>query len=166
MRPMRRLDVVHEDATMRQAYCGNVQIAVWYDAPTLEQMLTYGRCAQGLYTRWHGMSALVNVVVAGTPRFSSDVREVAIEYTREGAHKVGAAHVILIGGLLGSSARAFLSTMILVGRPPNPTRVFGNLDDAARWLAKNLNELSPERWDAAELASVCRAAVERDGNGR
>ena len=156
------LEIVHEDATMRQVYCRNVQIAAWYDAPSLEQMHTYGRCAKVLSKRYGGKSALMNVVVKGVPRFSSEVREAASEYTREGAHQIGAAHVILVGGLLGSSVRAFLSTVMLLGRPPNPTKVFGDLDGAARWMAKSLCARSPEAWDAEELAAVCRQAIHRE----
>lgn len=154
-------EVVHDDGTLRQAYCRNVHVVAWYDAPSLEQMHTYGAAAKALSARWERRSALMNIVVTGVPRFSSEVREAAAEYTREGAHGVGAAHIILVGGLLGSSVRAFLSTAMLLGRPPNPTKVFGGIDEAALWMGRNLAERSPEAWDPSELAEVCRAVVER-----
>lgn len=157
--------IVHEDGTLRQAYCRNVHVAAWYDAPTVEQMHAYGACAKALSTRWQGKSALLNVVVTGVPRFSSEVREAAAEYTREGAHTVGAAHIILVGGLLGSSVRAFLSTAMLLGRPPNPTKVFANIEQAAFWMGRNLAERSPERWDPSDLAEMCRTVVERREQG-
>lgn len=155
------VQIVYEDGTLRQAYCRNVHIAAWYDAPSLEQMHAYGACAKALSQRFGGKTALLNVVVTGVPRFSSEVRDAAAEYTREGAHSVGAAHIILVGGLLGSSVRAFLSTAMLLGRPPNPTKVFGSIETAAFWMARNLTDRSPERWDPNELAEVCRAVVER-----
>lgn len=160
---MSRLTIVHEDASMRQAVYRNVQIVAWYDAPSLEQMHAWDRCAQSVAGRWHGQSALINIIVDGVPRFSSEVREAVSEYTREGVHKAGAAHVILVSGLLGSSVRAFLSTVMLLGRPPNPTKVFGTLEDAARWMAKNLNERSTQTWDEDELVRACREAIEREG---
>ncbi|MCZ7678143.1 MAG: hypothetical protein M5U28_04950 [Sandaracinaceae bacterium] len=153
--------IIHEDGTLRQAYCRNVHVVAWYDAPSLEQMHAYGAAAKALSARWEGKSALMNIVVTGVPRFSSEVREAAAEYTREGAHTVGAAHIILVGGLLGSSVRAFLSTAMLLGRPPNPTKVFGSIDEAALWMGRNLAERSAEAWDPSELAEVCRAVVER-----
>jgi hypothetical protein len=160
--PMARLELVHEETTMRQWYCRNVQISAWFDAPTLDQMHAYGRAARSLSMRFGGRSALMNVIVGGVPRFTSEVRQAAADYTKEGAHQIGAAHIILVDGLLGSSVRAFLSTMMLLGRPPNPTRVFGDIASASEWMAQHLTEKSPEAWMADELATVCRAAITRD----
>lgn len=163
MRAMARLELVHDDGTMRQWYCRNVQIVAWFDAPTLEQMHAYGRAASALSMRFDRKSALMNIIAGGTvPRFSSEVREAAATYTREGAHQIGAAHILLLSGLLGSSVRAFLSTMMLLGRPPNPTKVFGDLDTASLWMARNLTERSPQAWMADDLASMCRTAIQRD----
>ncbi len=155
--------IVYEDETLRQAYCRNVHVVAWYDAPSLEQMHAYGASASALSRRWQGKSALMNIVVTGVPRFSAEVRDAAANYTREGAHTLGAAHVILVGGLLGSSVRAFLSTAMLLGRPPNPTKVFGGIDEAALWMVRTMGDRSPERWQGAELAAACRAVVERKG---
>lgn len=156
---MARTEIVYQDATLRQAYSRNLHVCAWYDAPTLEQMHAYGRAAKALSMRHEGKSGLINVVVTGVPRFSGEVREAAAEYTREGAHAVGAAHVILVGGLLGTSVRAFMSTIMLLGRPPNPTKVFGDVPHAARWMAGNFAERSEQRWTAEEVADVCRTLM-------
>lgn len=153
--------IVYEDGTLRQGYCRNLHVVAWYDAPSLDQMHAYGAAARSLSDRWGRKSGLVNVVVTGVPRFSAEVRDATAQYTREGAHDVGAAHVILVGGLLGASVRAFLSTAMLLGRPPNPTKVFAGIDEAALWMARNFATRSDERWDSAELADVCRGVVIR-----
>jgi hypothetical protein len=158
-----RVKVVYQDATLRQAYARNVHLVAWFDAPSLDQMHAYGRCAKALSERYGGESCLFNVVVTGVPRFSAEVRQAAADYSREGAHTVGTAHVILVGGLLGSSVRAFLSTAMLLGRPPNPTKVFATLDAAGRWMAQNLLERSSERWSAAELTSLCELFLAPEG---
>lgn len=155
------IEIVYEDATLRQGYSRNLHVVAWYDAPSLSQMHAYGACARALAGRAGCPSGLMNVVVEGMPRFSPEVREATAEYTREGAHEVGAAHVILVGGLLGSSVRAFLSTAMLLGRPPNPTKVFGDVDGAARWMAGNFAARSSEPWEVADLAAVCSAVIER-----
>lgn len=156
-----RAQIVYEDATLRQAYARNLHVVAWYDAPSLEQMHAYASCAKALSDRWRRRSGLMNLVVGGVPRFTAEVREAAAEYTREGAHGAGAAHVILVSGLLGSSVRAFLSTAMLLGRPPNPTRVFGGIAEAARWMATNFAAHSGQVWDPDELARVCLDVIER-----
>jgi hypothetical protein len=156
---MSSLEIVYEDQTLKQAYARNVHVAAWFDAPTVAQMHAYGRCARALSQRYGGQSCLVNLVVGGVPRFSAEVREVASQYTREGAHGVGAAHVILAPGLVGTSVRAFLSTVILLGRPPNPTKVFGDIDGAAEWMARNLAMRSSEIWEAKDVADACRRVI-------
>jgi hypothetical protein len=158
---MPALEWVHEDATNRQAFCRNVHFCVWYDAPTGAQMDTYGQRSKELEARHPGGTALMNLVVSGSPRFSSEVRDKARELTREGIHDAGAAHVILVGGLLASAVRGFFGTMILLGRPPNPTKVFGDVESAAAWLADGLSRVGEERWDAEELAALCRRAIAR-----
>lgn len=158
---MPSLEWVYQDATNRQAFCRNVHFCAWFDAPTGEQMDEYGQCSRLIKARYPAGTALVNLVASGSPRFSSEVRQKARDLTREGIHNAGTAHVVLVGGLLASAVRGFFGTMILLGRPPNPTKVFGDVDSAARWLSGSLNQIGTEQWDADELAALCRLAVER-----
>jgi hypothetical protein len=159
---MASFEIRYEDDTLRQAVARNVHVAAWFDAPTLEQMHEYGRCARGVYRSYRGKSALLNLVVEGVPRFSSEVRKAAADYTAEGLHQLGAAHVILVGGLLGASVRGFLGTMLLVGRPPNPAKVFGDLPSAAAWQAKNLAPFEEEPWTAQEIVTICESLIARE----
>ncbi|MFK7987356.1 MAG: hypothetical protein AB8I08_15130 [Sandaracinaceae bacterium] len=147
-----QLEVVYEDDTLRQGFSRNVHFVTWHDAPTADQMRAYGRTARDVHGRHSDGSGLFNIVVTGTPRFSNEVRELAMTYTREGLHSVGTAHVILVRGLLGSSARAFLGTTVLLGRPPNPTKVFADIESAAMWMAKNLAERGSQTWSSEELS--------------
>ena len=157
-------EIVYEDATLRQAYARNVHLVAWYDAPTLEQMHAYGRAAQTLSARYRGRSALINAIVEGFPRFTPEVRQAAAEYSRKGAHGVGTAHVILVGGLLGSSVRAFLSTANLIGRPKNPTKVFGDLATASAFVAALLSADGTERWEREPLNSLAERVVQRSAS--
>lgn len=145
------LEVVYEDETLRQGFSRNVHFVTWHDAPTADQMRAYGNTARSVHNQHPDGSGLINMVVTGTPRFSNEVRELAMTYTREGLHSAGTAHVILVRGLLGSSVRAFLGTTVLLGRPPNPTKVFADIDSASRWMVTNLEARGSESWSAETL---------------
>ncbi len=132
--PMRDLDIVFEDETCRQAYLGPIHIVAWFDAPTLEQMRAYGRHARSISERLP-LTGLMSVIVRGRPNFDAAVRSEARRLTERGLH-ASTAHVIMATGLVGAAARAFVSTTVLLGRPKNPTRVFGALDPAAIWLGE------------------------------
>ncbi|MEC7519557.1 MAG: hypothetical protein VYE22_06825 [Myxococcota bacterium] len=155
------MEILYEDETNRHAVQGNVHFVVWWDAPTVEQMIEYGRCADSVALRNPGGSGLMNLVVDGMPRFSGEVREAAKTHTTKGLHTVGAAHVILVGGLLGSAVRGFLGTTVLLGRPKNPTKVFGDLDSAARWMSGRLLDAGRVRWTEETLLEAARRAVTR-----
>ena len=148
--------VMYEDGSLRQGVARNIHVAAWFDAPNLEQMRAYGRCARRVHARYRGQSAFFNLVVDGRPTFANDVRKAAADYTREGLHEIGAAHVVLVPGFLGVSTRAFFSTMLLLGRPSNPTKVFADIESAARWQAANLAAFPDEEWALGDIAEVCR----------
>ena len=140
------LEVVYEDESCRQAYLGPVHLVAWFDAPSVDQMRAYGRCAQGLSRRSgaDGTTGLFNLIVRGRPRFDPEVRRQAKVLTERGVHAGGTAHVVLATGLVGAAARAFMSTTVLLARPKNPTRVFGELEAAAGWLGDHLDVESRE----------------------
>lgn len=135
----------------------NVLIVVWRDAPDLADIRAWHRL--GLFmAKEHATSACIDVVVAGTPRFSDDVRRAAEELARdERIFPLGIAHVLLIPGLGGSAVRAFIGTILLVARPPAPAKVVGDVPSAIAWLLPKLGA----GWTAAELRAECDAAVER-----
>jgi hypothetical protein len=102
-------------------------------------------------------SALVNLAVGGTPRFSDGVREETVKLMKHPSfYSLGAAHIVPVAGLAGTTVRAFMSTMILIGRPASPNKVFSDLDSGARWLVRLLaGGRSP--WTAAEIKEAVAA---------
>lgn len=148
--------VVYEDDIMRQAVVRNIHIVAWFNAPTVDHMHAYGRCARRVYARYRGQSAFFNLAVDGRPTFSDDVRKASVDYVNEGAHQLGAAHVILIPGFVGVTTRAFLGTVILLARPPNPTKVFDDIETAAAWQATNLASFPGEKWNPRDIVDACQ----------
>jgi hypothetical protein len=149
---------VHEDPTLRIATSRNVLVAVWTDAPTADQMRALERSGRKL-GRAHRGTALVNVIVRGTPRFSTEVREAVVRLARDGElMSLARAHVILAPGLVGAAARAFISTTLFLARVPAPTKVLGSLETAAAWLVEPLSR-GAERWTEADLLSLLRSAT-------
>src|SRR5258706_14114320 len=152
--------VVHEEPILRVVTCGNLFIAAWSDAPTAAQMKTVFRHAQALKQRHPLGTAMANLIVRGTPRFSSDVREEAAATTRAALHNLGAADLVLVGGLAGAAVRAFLGTAILLGRAKNPTRVFSSADDASRWLAGQLPNGPVAGWTVESVRGAIAFALD------
>ncbi len=155
------LDIVYEDETSRQVYGRNLHFAVWYDAPVVEQMHEWGRRAAAIRKANPEGTGLMNLVVSGTPAFSAEVREAVKEYTEHGVHNVGAAHIILVRGLLASAVRGFLSTAMLLGRPKNPTKVFAEVQPACQWMVRNTATTGGQEWTADDILDCCQRAIER-----
>lgn len=130
--------VVHADESLKIVTAHNVLVVVWSDAPSLEQLRAMARAAEALRRAHPRGTALLNVIRGGMPSFDDAVRDEARRLTRDGHFDVGVAHVVLIGGLVGAAVRAFLSTIVLLGRPKEPTQVFGEAGAALRWLAGRL----------------------------
>lgn len=152
--------VVHQQDTLRIVTAGNLVIASWFDAPTLEQMRAFRRASQALKQRHPEGTAMVNLIVTGTPRFSAEVREEAALQQKDALHNLGAAHVILVGGLVGTAVRGFLGTMILLGRSKNPTRVFGDVAPASAWLLERLKNGPVEGWTLEDVKAAFELAIE------
>jgi hypothetical protein len=157
---MAELETVHSDSTLRIVTARNVQVNVWSNAPTLDQMRVFGRVGAA-HARQHPRgTGLVNLVVRGTPSFSEPVRAAAVNLLKqEGLFSLGGAHIILLDGLAGTAVRAFLNTAILLGRPSRPNKVFGESATAVAWLAPLLVR-GAEPWSPAKLAALVAQLVE------
>ena len=151
---MAALETVHADTTFRIFRSRNIQLNVWKDAPRSEHMREFRRIG-AVHNRRHPQgSGLINMILSGTPSFSSEVRDETVKLMKETSmFRLGTAHVVLVGGLSGTSVRAFLSTVMLLGRPPLPNKVFGDMNSAAGWLAPRLAE-SAEVWSPAALVAL------------
>lgn len=139
-----RLELLHEDATLRIAGHRSVMLAGWWDAPTGAQMAVLRRCSEQFQDRHPEGAGFWDAIVSGTPAFTAEVREEAAALSaRDDLFACGTAHVILIEGFRGTATRMFLSTVTLLGRPKNPARVFGEAAPAAEWLADGLAPVDP-----------------------
>ncbi len=72
--------------------------------------------------------------------------------------RLGAAHVVLLGGFAGTATRSFLSTAILIGRPSIPTKVVGDAESAAAWLTPLLSP-GAESWTRQAIVQLVNQAV-------
>jgi hypothetical protein len=160
MGPTSGIEIVHEEGMLRIARFRNIQINVWTDAPDVQQMRAFSRHAQTFGHVRGKDTALLNAVIRGTPRFSEGVRDEVVKAMRlRGVFRLGAAHLIAVGGFAGTATRAFLSTAILVGRPKTPSRVFSEPDEACEWVAAHAASAPGEAWDKGELLSAYLAAI-------
>ena len=151
-------ELIHSDSTLVVARSDDLLMAVWWDAPTVAQMDVIGNALALLARRGRGPTAFVQYVIAGTPRFSSDVRQKAQDLTRAGNAKA-TAHVIEIQGMAGSAARAFLSALMLVTQRDKRVRVFSTPQEAAVWLTDELGG-SDEGWNRARILETRQRAMD------
>jgi hypothetical protein len=151
---MAELETVHTDSTLRIVTARNVQVNVWSNAPTLDQMRAFGRIGAALARQHPRGTGLINLVVRGTPSFSEAVRAEAVKLVKQSAlFSLGGAHIILLGGLAGTAVRTFLNTAILLGRPQRPNKVFDEAETAIAWLTPLLAR-GAEPWSRAQLAAL------------
>ena len=131
----------YRDATLRVAILPRLCVVRWFDSPQLhhfpEIVAAMKAAGEG------GGAGLFNVVDGGgkLPSFGGGVREAASEFARELTPlSVGAAHIILVGGLTGTAVRMFLSTLTLLSRSKAPTTIHTSVADGAAWMAKHLGQ--------------------------
>jgi hypothetical protein len=154
-------EIAFSDSSLRVATVDNLELASWFDAPELRHMHTIDRVYKRMKRRVQGGCGFVNVVVDGVPKFSAEVREEAAKQTAEVDDRdIATAHLILVDGMVGSAVRAFMSTTILIGRPPHPTKVFGDIPTTARWLAIQLGKNEHYAWPEERLVEVLEKAAE------
>lgn len=142
-----------QDSTLSLACVRGLVIAVWRDAPTGGQLRELRRAMEEARERFE-TTALINLVLSGTPSFSAEVRDESARLTRDNDWTLGTAHIVLVDGFTGVAVRSFFSTMLLLGRPKVPTKVFGSLEDGCVWLEAILRS-SDMPWTAASLADAC-----------
>jgi hypothetical protein len=115
---------------------------------------------------WHAKirGKLVEMVVI----FPSDARMTSEERTkmtriikRWEAARTASATVILAEGLRGSMHRSVLTGMQMIVPAPHPTKVFGAIDDAVRWLAPHVGELCGKEATAEALVDAVDGLVKR-----
>ena len=158
---MAALAPVHADATFWIFSARNIQVNLWTDAPTVEQMRAFGRSGAAHARRHPQGVALLNLITSGTPSFSDAVRDETVRLMKlPDMFRLGAAHVVLLEGFKGTAVRAFLATMMLIARPPIPNKVFGDAESAAAWMMPLLAP-GAEAWSPEEIVSLVKQANAR-----
>ena len=94
------------------------------------------------------MSGLVRVYEDDTAIFGR-VRNVALVGWRE-APSVAA---------IRAWQRAFIQTILLVARPPTPTKVFADVRGATTWMTPRISDVTGQTWTEPELRGACDELV-------
>jgi hypothetical protein len=157
---MTELETLHEDAVLRIVSSRNVLVNVWSSAPTIAQVRAFARAGTAVTRRHPRGAGLINLALRGRASFSEEVREELVKLMKQGLFRLGAAHIVLVGGFTGTAVRAFMSTMILLSRPAVPHKVFGDPKAAAAWLAPLLTG-GTEAWSAAEITGLLQQLTPR-----
>lgn len=126
----------YRDQRVHIVSSGHLLIAVWNDAPTMGQMRALERAGDAHRDELAGdKQAFANIALDGTPNFNDEVRAEAARHSqRSSPWRLATAHVLLFSGMRGIAVRSFLSTMILLGRPKVPTKVFDRIEASGQWL--------------------------------
>jgi len=149
--------VVHQRSDYKLVTCQNLEIAVWQSAPRAGQLRALEATGATLRRRYEGGIGLLNVIEGGgLPDFSDEVRQQAVKLTA-GTLYVVAAHLVLVGGMVGAATRAFLSTITLLGRPRAPTRTFDDPAHALAWMTPLLRAGEPS-WTVTTVTEAYEKA--------
>jgi hypothetical protein len=160
VRAMSRLSIVYEDDRAILAKARNVGLVGWREAPTPELIGHWHRLGRAL-AKEHAKSACIDIVLRGTPRFSDAMRREAERLASDASiFPLGFAHIVLAPGLAGTAVRAFISTVLLVTRPPAPARVFADARGAATWLVPRLAETG---WTEPAIVDASNELIDRLG---
>lgn len=156
---MAALEPIHADPTFRIFSARNLQVNVWTGPPTVDQMRSFERAGIAISRRHPRGAGLINVMLSGKASFSQEVRDETVRLMKTtNSYRLGSAHVVLVDGFTGTAVRAFMSTVMLLGRPPSPNKVFGDVESAAQWLVPQL-ALGAEAWSTAEIVSLVKQAA-------
>ena len=151
-------EIAHEEGIFRITKERNVAVAAWRDAPSVAQMRAFERVGLAMAKAHPKGTALFNVVLSGTPNFSTELRDETTRISaRSDIFNLATAHLVLIDGLVGVAVKAFLTTSLLLGKSPTPTKVFSSKELAVDWV-HGLLEPSGEKWTKAQLLALVAKA--------
>jgi hypothetical protein len=116
--------VLHDEPGFGIAVQRNVALALWRDSPRPEwfkaiRATTWPYAEQGP----GGAAGWVNLIVAGTPRFSEEIRREATEISkREDIYQLGTAHIVTFDASArrSSPSRNAFTTRRRNSRRPRP----------------------------------------------
>jgi hypothetical protein len=136
-------------------YCDDLFIGLWSGAVTLEATAEWSRQYDNMAAR-HPTGFLVLVVIEEhTPIPDATCRK-ALAAVMDGlGSKVRAMSAVQeASGFLGSAVRSVLLALTNMTRGAFPRRVFGSCDEAARWLASQVDPRHASERAAAIVAAV------------
>lgn len=152
-------ETLYADARVRITKHRNLFFVVWHDAPDVTQMQVLSKVfAAGQSEHPEGVGC-ISAVMGGTPTFSTEVRAEVAALNKAAPLRFGMAHVILVGGLVGATVRAFLSTTLLLSRGQQVAKVFGTLDEGADWLVERMAGHGIA-WTAPQIVSAEQAVID------
>lgn len=143
---------VYRDERVSFHACRALFLVKWVEAPTMVQMDALFEHGQAYESGVHGGCGLSNIVVGGTPRFSSEVRKAAADLTSDAnLFQRFRLHAILLGGLPGATIQIFVNTFLLLGRPSVPTKAVRDIDEGSRWIREQLDDPT---WSTPRVRNV------------
>jgi hypothetical protein len=159
-------ETLYTDPILQIAAHRNLLVIAWSDAPTVDQMRECARAARVLARKYNGGIGLLDLILSGTPTFSTEVRDEAVKLNRDPAlFRLGIADTVLVTGFVGVAVRAFLATVALLARSPVPTRVLGSLAEAEAWLLPQLVK-GGEPWATGDIVKLARPIIAARQKGR
>jgi hypothetical protein len=146
-------------AVQHRSYCvatyGPMTISLWDGAvrgERITKVIEESRRQCELNPRGGGLTILVEPHT-GIPELH--VRSTISEALREMSRFIHCAAVVVDGeGVIAQTARGVVNLLFLAARVPIPVKLFGNIDEAARWQA-GLLRVEP-KLGASELSRVYR----------
>lgn len=130
--------ILHDDGELRLGATRNLLVAVWREAPTVEQLRVVERAIVALAKERGESVGYVNAILAGGNRFPPEVREEVTRIARAPLPYVGVAHLVKLPGWKGPAARAFVRAAITIANAPAPNRVFRDERACAAWMCDRL----------------------------
>jgi hypothetical protein len=102
-----------------------------------------------------GKRAELVVVLPSDTRMTSEERaRMARLIKLDESHRAASATVILAEGILASMQRSMLTGMMMLAPAPHPTKVFGSLQDAGKWLFPHVQALSGPQLSQVEFGEA------------
>jgi hypothetical protein len=151
---MAAADILYTDPTLQLAAHRNLFIMAWSDAPNARQMREIERLGLAHGKQHPEGAAALDLILSGTPKFSEEVRKEAVRLNRHpDLFKLAFCDAVLLSGLTGAAVRAFLSTVTLMSKPLKPTKIVGDLRDAAAFLAPLL-AVGGQRWTPGDVVAL------------
>lgn len=140
--------------------CEDVFIAVLREASTLESLRDLRRGATRHHARWKGRGRSLTVIEPQEMRLfvPEPIRRESAALTAD-FPSLATAIVIEGDGFAVAAMRSFVAGIYLVSAGDAPHRIFGDVPDAARWLAKASGSALPVPGDVVGAVERTRASI-------